>query len=284
MSVAASAATAAVPSRAHRTPAHPISPSSTSAFPGARFPSPAARLQTAAGAPAPSAPIPEGLIHASTAFPPVPSPQSPVPRVNQLPTPQSALPSLPPVPSAQSPVPASSRGDILADYWNPDLSLFQIAARNNISLFDLLEWLQQPTVIAAIELVNAAETQRAARLAANAATLATSALIRAASAPSAETARRAATTILRHARDATRPARASAPVQSPRQSTSALPSPAPAHPPISFNGHPRTTPPPISTPHPHPVPLMARLGRGPTAHCPLPSPSAQCPVPSPSPP
>lgn len=88
-------------------------------------------------------------------------------------------------------------GAMLADYWNPELSLLQVASRNRTNLVDLLQWLRRPTIAAAIEMLALAEAERAARLTTTASTAAAAALIRALSAPNPETARRAAGAIHR---------------------------------------------------------------------------------------
>jgi hypothetical protein len=120
---------------------------------------------------------------------------------------------------------------LLADYWDPTLTLFDISARNNISLPDLDAWCQRPDVVEALDLTARMDAERSRRLIALAQSAAAGALVRATSANSPETARRAASALTRLNHQAHRN---TAPPPEPQQPRQQHPGPNPNQPkPIS---------------------------------------------------
>lgn len=89
---------------------------------------------------------------------------------------------------------------LLLDYLDPSYTLAHVAVRNDISLFDLLEWLARPEVVAALTCIQAAEVHRVRLLNSAADELATQALLRVIDSHNPETTRRAAAALLRHTR------------------------------------------------------------------------------------
>jgi hypothetical protein len=163
---------------------------------------------------------------------------------------------------------------LLADYWDPALTLFDISVRNNISLPDLDAWCQRPDVVEVLDLTARMDAERSRRLIALAQSQAAGALVRATAATSPETARRAASALTRLNKQANRSTATPPEPQQQRQH----PDPNPDHlKPISTTqqaqrSHAPESPPapaPARTPDPTPsltpaANLIARAGAAPT--------------------
>lgn len=172
--------------------------------------------------------------------------------------------------------PRHAEAQLLDDYWNPALSLREVAARNAISFRDLESWAARPDTIAELDRLSRLETDRSRRLVVAAHAVASSALVRAAAAPSPDAARRAAASLARLTPpprpDASEPPTAANSRAPSPSTTRALPAPN-SYPTPTSNPAPTSnpTPPHIITPGPQPAReafrpaanLMSRAGAAP---------------------
>jgi len=125
-------------------------------------------------------------------------PTSPLPTPAPLQNPKSEIhnPHSPPVPDTTA---------VVLDYLKPELSLLQVAVKHNLKLDALVTLIESPTAQRTLQRLRDAEARRAQILIAHAQPAAVQALIRALSAKSPETARRAASALLRMHTRATDP-------------------------------------------------------------------------------
>lgn len=138
---------------------------------------------------------------------------------------------------------------LLADYLDPALTIPQIAADNAISIPDFVAWLRRPHIAEFLEQYEQVCTDRSRRLMAAAGPAAVATTVNCLSAGSKETARRAASALMRVIKTA--PLRASHPAPKSAASHSAAAAP-PARP-------SPTSSPPAPVPRPHPDPTQDPL-------------------------
>jgi len=132
-----------------------------------------------------------------------PHPHTPTRQSLQHPTPDLPHPTSPVPPPAAAPAPDTTA--VVLDYLKPELSLLQVAVKHNLKLDALVTLIESPTAQRTLQRLHDAEARRAQILIAHAQPAAVQALIRALSAKSPETARRAASALLRMHTRATDP-------------------------------------------------------------------------------
>lgn len=151
---------------------------------------PAAALRARSGAdrslsatPAPVAPMPPLRL----ADPPPP----------QLTTAPSHTHSPAPTPDSQLPTPHPDTAVVLLDYLNPELTIVKVAVKHKLSFEQLTELIESPKARRMLARLQEAEQRRAEIIIAHSQPAAVQALVRALSAKSPETARKAASALLR---------------------------------------------------------------------------------------
>ena len=87
---------------------------------------------------------------------------------------------------------------LLLDYLNPSNTLAFVALRHDVDLFDLIEWVERPEIVAAISRLRAADAHRARLLNEETEAIAVQALLRTVDSENPETIRRAAAALLRY--------------------------------------------------------------------------------------
>ena len=132
---------------------------------------------------------------------------NPAPRT----VPEPSRPEAPPAGARATPRPLAAHLDpadqaILSDYLDAALSLLEIARRHRLRITDLLDWAERPDIVDVLTRFARLCNTRAANLAAGASIAAVETTARCLSAPNPETARRAASTLIRLApKPASRP-------------------------------------------------------------------------------
>ena len=102
-----------------------------------------------------------------------------------------------PPPSSLHEYNLATRGALLFDYLDPNLTFAHVAQRHNIDPIALMEWARDPVTLGAIAHRQKLEADRANQILPFARAAAITTLARAVTSPNQETARRAATTLLR---------------------------------------------------------------------------------------
>ena len=201
--------------------------------------------------------------------PPQSQPASPFRLAPSRPTaslPVASTPKSPNPPPATTPDPNAG---LLGDYLNPALTFDELCGRHKLSPAALADWLNTPAIRARLALIEAARAERARQLLAVAQSEAVAILVRAMSSQSIESARRAATTLLRLGEKQrtskvtpapSQPARSAPPDVTPRIESTPPPEPASPHPltpsPPHSNSAKQTPPEPSPQSPPHsPRPL-----------------------------
>jgi len=154
----------------------------------------------------------------------------------------------PPGTGATPPTPAPdfpSDEALLADYLDPALTIPQVAADNAISIPDFVAWLRRPHIAEFLEQYEQVCTDRSRRLMAAAGPAAVATTVNCLSAGSRETARRAASALMRVIRTAPLRTSPAAPKSAAGPADTAAPPTRPS--PIA------SPPPPVPRPHPDPM-------------------------------
>ncbi len=182
---------------------------------------------------------------------PTTTPPTHAPSLRLAEPPSPTLTVSPPHPHTPTPTPAPhpDTAAVLLDYLNPDLTLVKVAVKHKLRFEQITELIESPKAQAMLARLQQAEQRRAEMIVAHSQPAAVQALVRALSAKSPETARRAASALLRMNARATDPSsgrcpRPPRPATAPRAAASHIPHP------TSDIPHPASHIPPAPS-HPH---------------------------------